>query len=60
MLCVSKTLPKIGLIGYWKFDEGTNTGAILDSSGYGNTGDATRRCGQDLVRLVTAVAAIRE
>lgn len=27
-----------GLIGYWKFDEGTNTGAILDASGYGNTG----------------------
>ncbi|MEK7563412.1 MAG: LamG domain-containing protein, partial [Patescibacteria group bacterium] len=27
-----------GLVGYWKFDEGTNTGAILDSSGYGNTG----------------------
>ncbi len=22
-----------GLVGYWKFDEGTNTGAILDSSG---------------------------
>ena len=32
-----------GLVGYWKFDEGTNTGAILDSSGYGNTG--TRRGG---------------
>lgn len=27
-----------GLVGYWKFDEGTNTGAILDSSGYGGTG----------------------
>jgi hypothetical protein len=27
-----------GLVGYWKFDEGTNTGAILDSSGAGNTG----------------------
>ncbi|MGD9714826.1 MAG: LamG-like jellyroll fold domain-containing protein, partial [Thermomicrobiales bacterium] len=27
-----------GLVGYWKFDEGTNTGAILDSSGHGNTG----------------------
>ncbi|MEK7562841.1 MAG: LamG-like jellyroll fold domain-containing protein, partial [Patescibacteria group bacterium] len=32
-----------GLVGYWKFDEGTNSGAILDSSGYGNTG--TRRGG---------------
>ncbi len=30
-----------GLVGYWKFDEGTNTGAILDSSGNGFTG--TRR-----------------
>ncbi len=27
-----------GLVGYWKFDEGTNTGAILDSSGHNNTG----------------------
>ncbi len=27
-----------GLVGYWKLDEGTNTGAILDSSGKNNTG----------------------
>lgn len=27
-----------GLVGYWKFDEGTNTGAILDVSGQGNSG----------------------
>lgn len=27
-----------GLVGYWKFDEGTNSGAILDLSGYNNTG----------------------
>ena len=32
-----------GLVGYWKFDEGTNSGSILDSSSYGNTG--TRRGG---------------
>lgn len=23
-----------GLVGYWKFDEGTNTGSVVDSSGY--------------------------
>ena len=27
-----------GLVGYWKFDEGTNTGTILDSSGRNFTG----------------------
>jgi hypothetical protein len=27
-----------GLVGYWKFDEGTNSGAILDASGTGNAG----------------------
>lgn len=27
-----------GLVGYWKFDEGTNTGSIVDSSGYAQTG----------------------
>lgn len=36
-----------GLVGYWKFDEGTNTGAILDSSGNGNTG--VRHGGEGLV-----------
>ncbi len=32
---------ELGLVGYWKFDEGTNTGAILDSSGNGNIGVRT-------------------
>lgn len=27
-----------GLLAYWKFDEGTNSGSIIDSSGKGNTG----------------------
>lgn len=26
-----------GLVGYWKFNEGTNTGSIVDSSGYAQT-----------------------
>lgn len=29
------------LVGYWKFDEGTNSGRILDSSGQRNTGIRT-------------------
>ncbi len=36
-----------GLVGYWKFDEGTNSGSILDSSGNGNNG--VRRGGAGLI-----------
>ncbi len=40
-----------GLVGYWKFDEGTGT-TINDSSGYGNTGTLTNSDGDEWTTTV--------